>query len=328
MKVRHEVTVGALTVLGIVLMILGYNYLKGNEIFSKNYYYNLSFPNTVGLYPANSVVINGFEVGRVKTIQLAEDMSNQVRVQISLPKDLFIPEDSKFSIESLDLLGKKAIAIERGTSTIMMSQEKVYQGTVPGDMFSEIKDQLDPIARKADKLLASIDTMIGDIHNAIGKGEEGALKKTMDNLTATLQNANKVLADVSTVFNMNKDKIDNIILNADDLMANANQISQKIADNSQNIDSIINNFHTLSSKLSRLDIENTLNATKMTLEQASTLLASINNGEGTLGKIAKDENLYKSIDSTINSLNFLLKDLQAHPKRYVSFSLIERKNKD
>jgi phospholipid/cholesterol/gamma-HCH transport system substrate-binding protein len=328
LKVRHEVTVGALTVLGIVLMILGYNFLKGNEIFSKNYSYLINFPNTTGLYPANSIVINGLEVGRVKEIKLATDNKNQVIVKISLPKDLAIPEDSKFSIESLDLLGKKAISIERGISNNLLAEDKIYQGTVPGDMFAEIKSQIEPIAEKAEKLLASLDTMINDVHNAIGRGENNAIKKTMDNLTITLETANKMLADVSSVFDKNQDKINNIILNADGLMANANEITKKIADNSQSIDTIIKNLDTFSSKMSRLDLENTVNTTKKTLEEASTLLASINNGEGTLGKLAKDENLYKSIDSTINSLNFVLRDLQANPKRYVSFSLIERKNKD
>lgn len=309
-------------------MILGYNYLKGNEIFSKNYYYFINFSNTTGLYPANSIVINGLEVGRVKEIKLAADNKNQVIVKISLPKDLQIPEDSKFSIESLDLLGKKAISIERGISNNLLSEDKIYQGTVPGDMFTEIKKQIEPITEKAEKLLGSLDTMINDIHNSIGRGENNAIKKTIDNLTITLETANKMLADVSNVFEKNKDNIDNIIKNADGLMANTNQITKKIADNSQNIDSIIKNLDTFSFKLTKVDIENTINATKKTLEEASTLLASINNGEGTLGKLAKDENLYKSIDSTINSLNFLLRDLQTNPKRYVHFSLIERKNKD
>jgi phospholipid/cholesterol/gamma-HCH transport system substrate-binding protein len=328
LKVRHEVTVGALTVLGILLMILGYNYLKGNEIFSKNYSYYINFPNTTGLYSANSVVINGLEVGRVKEIKLAQDLTHQVIVKISLPKDLEIPEDSKFSILSLDLLGKKAISIERGISKTLLAEDKIYQGIVPGDMFTEIKNQIEPITQKADKLLGSLDTMINDVHNAIGRGENSALKKTIDNVTITLETANKIIADVSNIFQKNKGNIDNIIKNADSLMVNTNQITKKLADNSQNIDSIIQNFHTLSSKMSQLDLESTLNATKKTLEEASTLLASINKGEGTLGKIAKDENLYKSIDSTINSLNFLLTDLQKNPKRYVHFSLIERKNKD
>lgn len=328
MKVRHEVTVGALTFLGIVLMILGYNYLKGNEIFSKNYSYQINFPNTTGLYPANSVVINGLEVGRVKEIKLAEDLNNQVLVTISLPKDLVIPEDSKFKIESLDLLGKKAISIERGISSTMLQEGKIYQGQIPVDMISSITSQITPIAEKADKLIGSLDTMINDVHNALGKGENSALKKTMDNVSATLENANKVLAEVSKIFEAQKGSIDNIIKNADGVMANANVLTKKIADNSEDIDKIIKNFETLSGKISQADLESTINSAKNTLEEISTLLASINEGQGSLGKLVKDENLYYTVDSTINTLNFLLKDLQKNPKRYVSFSLIERKNKD
>lgn len=328
MKVRHEVTVGALTFMGIVLMILGYNYLKGNELFSKNYTYKINFANTTGLYPANSIVINGLEVGRVKEIKLANDLANQVIVTISLPKDLFIPEDSKFTIESLDLLGKKAISIVRGQGSTNLSEDKIYQGVVPQDMFSAITEQLTPISAKADKLLGSLDTMINDVHNAIGKGENSNLKKTMDNVTVTLENANKVLADVSNIFQQQKGNIENLIKNADGVMANTNEITKKIADNSQSIDNILKNFETLSNKVSQADIESTINSAKSTLEEVTKLLAAINDGQGTLGKIAKDENLYLSIDSTINSLNSLLKDFQAHPKRYVSFSLIERKNKE
>lgn len=328
MKVRHEVTVGSLTFLGIVLMILGYNYLKGNEIFSKNYTYQINFPNTTGLYPANSVVINGLEVGRVKEIRLAEDLKNQVIVTISLPKVLDIPEDSKFKIESLDLLGKKAISIERGISTNFLKEGFVYQGQIPTDMFSSITSQITPIAEKADKLIASLDTMINDVHIAIGKGENSALKKTMDNVSATLENANKVLGDVARIFESQKSSIDNIIKNADGVMANTNELTKKIADNSQNIDNIIKNFETLSNKISQADLESTINSAKTTLEEVSKLLAAINEGQGSIGKLVKDENLYYSIDSTINTLNFLLKDLQANPKRYVSFSLIERKNKN
>lgn len=328
MKIRHEVTVGALTVLGIVLMILGYNYLKGNEIFSKNYFYKINFPNTTGLYPANSVVINGLEVGRVKEIKLSEDLNHQIIVTISLPKALSIPEDSKFTIESLDLLGKKAISVVRGSSSTLLSEEKIYQGNVPKDMISALSEQLEPVAEKANKLMTSLDTMLNDVHNAIGKGENSALKKTMDNVSATLINANKLLAEVSGIFAQQKGSIESLIKNADGVMANTNEITKKIADNSESIDNILKNFETLSQKVSQADIETTINSAKTTLEEVSTLLAAINEGQGTLGKIAKDENLYHSIDSTINSLNALLIDFKKNPKRYVSLSLIERRNKE
>lgn len=325
---RNEVTVGALTIIGLVLMILGYNYLRGNDIFSKSLFYKINFSNTTGLYPANSVVINGLEVGRVKKIELANDLKHQVVVTISLPKDLNIPEDSQFDIESIDLLGKKAISIKRGISNNILSEDKIYQGNSPKDMFKSITEQLEPISKKADKLIGSLDTMINDVHIAIGKGENSTLKKTMEDVSATLAHSNKVLADISSVFQQQKGNIENIIKNADGIMANTNELTKKIADNSQSIDNIIKNFESVSEKVSKVDLENTVSSIKQTLEEVNALLASINEGQGTMGKIFKDEHLYTSIDSTINSLNYLLQDLKTNPKRYVSFSLIERKNKE
>jgi len=328
LKVRHEVTVGALTLLGIVLMILGYNYLKGNDVFSNTNQYQINFPNTTGLYPANSVVINGTEIGRVREIKLAEDLENQVIVTISLPSDLTIPDDSKFLIANLDLLGKKAISIERGKSTTVLRENVIYQGQVPDDIFSVVSKQLEPIAQKAESLMTSLDTMVKDVHLAIGTGENSALKKTMDNVTLTLNNANALLADISGIIAKEKNSIQSLIQNADGVMQNTNELTRKLADNSANIENIVRNLETLSEKVSKADLEATINAAKTTLGEINTLLAGINEGQGTLGKIAKDENLYHRIDSTIGTLNFLLKDLQANPKRYVSFSLIERKNKD
>src|SRR5690554_904899 len=147
-----------MTILGIVFMILGYNFLKGNEIFSKNNIYRINFANTNGLYNANSVVIKGLEIGRVKDIRLAHDGENQVFVDISIPKSLHIPEDSKFTIENLDLLGKKGISIDLGKSSELLKSDVIYQGESAVDLFSVISEQLNPIAEKADKLLGSLDT--------------------------------------------------------------------------------------------------------------------------------------------------------------------------
>ncbi len=327
MKIRHEVTVGAMTILGIVFMILGYNYLKGNDVFSRTSIFKINFKNTTGLYKANSVVINGLEVGRVKDIALANDGVNTVIVSIALPERMQIPDDSKFTIENLDLLGKKAVSIKVGESKNSLERDVIYQGESIDDLFSAINDQITPIAEKTDRLLSSLDTMINDVHLAIGKGENSALKQTMNSVTEALHHANQVLSDISGVFANEKGNIENIIQNADSIMLSMKVITANIASNNENIDSILSNFTALSGKLAEADIEKIINSAKSTLEEISTLLATINEGKGTLGKLVKDENLYFSIDSTINSLNALLTDLKANPKRYVSFSLIERKNK-
>ena len=328
MKFRSEVAVGAFTLIGITLMILGYSFLQGNDIFSKSNYININFENTIGLYPTNSVIINGLEVGRIKEIKLADDGKNQVLVKISLPNDFIIPEDSKFSIESVDFLGKKAISIKKGLSATPTNNKSIYQGITTPDMFASISNELSPITEKLNKLLSSVDTMINDVHAALGYGENSKLKVAVSSATEALESANQMLGDVSEIFKSQKNHIENLIKNADSTIANTNTITKRFAESSDNIGNIVRNFDTLSYKLAQADLDKTIEATKKVMEEVNTLLASVNNGEGTLGKIAKDEELYKSIDKTINSLNTLLEDLKTNPKRYVSFSLIERKNKD
>jgi phospholipid/cholesterol/gamma-HCH transport system substrate-binding protein len=328
LKVRNEVSVGALTLISLVILILGYNFLKGNDVFSRSNKFLINFENTMGLYPANAIIINGLEVGRISKIKLADDGVHKILVEISLPQDLNIPDDSRFKIESLDLLGKKGISINLGNSRSYLKEGVIYQGEAPIDFLGSLSDQINPIKEKAETLMVTLDTMLKDVHRAIGYGENSALKQTISEVTATLAGANKLIADVSNIIAKEQAQIEGIIRNADGVMANANVLTKKLADNSDKIDGILADLNTLTGKVSRIELEETLASAKSALDEVNTLLQGMNNGEGTLGKIVKDENLYGRVDSTISTLNFLLQDLQQNPKRYVSFSLIERKNKD
>jgi phospholipid/cholesterol/gamma-HCH transport system substrate-binding protein len=327
LKIRNEVTVGALTLIGIVTLILGYNYLRGNDVFTRTQKIKINFPNTTGLYTANSIVINGLEVGRVSEINLASDPAHQVIVTVNLPHDLFIPDDSKFQIMSVDLLGKKAITITKGTSTKPLSTDKIYMGLSSVDMIAELTQQIVPLKDKAETLMGTLDTMMKDVHIALGKGENSNLNVAMKEVTSALKSANKLLANVSTLMSAEKGNIQSLIKNADGVMLNANTLTKKLADNSQKIENILADIEKFSGNISELELKETIESAKKTLTEISNLLASVNEGQGTLGKIVKDESLYTSIDSTINTLNSLLKDVQANPKRYVSLSLIERKDK-
>lgn len=327
LKTRYELTVGALTLVGLVALILGYNYLRGNNLLSRSDYYNINFSNTLGLYKSNAVVISGVNIGKVTEVKLSDDPKYQNIVTISLNDGLVLPEDSKFKIISVDILGTKAIAIERGNSKNLLSENKIYNGEAATDMIAEITSQVLPLKDKAVALMSTMDTMMKDVHAAIGSGEQNNLKIAMNEVSATLKSANKLLADISQMVSAEKSNIQSLIQNTDGVMANANVITKKLADNSQRIDSILANIEKFSGNVSKINLEETVNAAKNTLTEVNNLLMAVNNGEGTLGKIAKDEGLYTKIDSTIASLNSLLIDFQKNPKRYVSFSLIERKEK-
>lgn len=328
MKVRNEITVGALTIISVVVLILGYNFLKGNDVFQDTVKYSIEFENVTGLYTANSVMVNGHEIGRVSNISINPNSPDQhILVEISLPSDITIPDDSKFSIASLDLLGQKCISVKMGKSPDNIVSGVIYKGEKNVDLIQSLTEQLDPIKNKTEKLLTSLDTMLVDVHAAIGTGENNNLKKTITELNTTLSKANVLIADVSSVISKEKDHIENIISNADSITMNANTLTKKLAENSNKIDKILADIEQFSGKVSKIELEETIKSAKSALDEVNVLLKAMNAGEGTLGKIVKDENLYARVDSTVSSLNFLLKDLQQNPKRYVSFSLFGGKNK-
>jgi phospholipid/cholesterol/gamma-HCH transport system substrate-binding protein len=328
LKVRNEITVGALTIISVVILILGYNYLKGNDVFKKTEKYLISFDNVTGLYKANAVVINGHEIGRVSDIYLDKNSTqNRILVEISLPGDVKIPVNSKFRLASMDLLGKKGISVEVGNSKEFLKPGVIYLGEKNVDFIQSLTEQLEPIKNKTEMLMTSLDSMLKDVHDAIGSGENNQLKKTLTQLNTTLSKANMVMEDVSAIISKEKQHIESLIANAEGTISNANTLTKKLADNSEKIDKILADIEQFSGKVSKIELEATINSAREALDEVNLLLQSVNAGEGTLGKIVKDENLYERVDSTISSLNFLLQDLQANPKRYVSFSLIERKNK-
>lgn len=324
MKIKPEITVGALTVIGLAILILGFKYLKGDNIFNKEKTFVVNFEDVTGLYESNSLLVNGFEVGKVKSIDLSKDPKYNVLVTFTTNDEFVIPEDSKFKVISVDLLSKKGVSAELGKSNVEVKEGVIYSSVPTVDMFASISNSLTPVTEKAAKLMDSLTYVMTDLHNAVGRGEQSALKSTFTELNATLKGANKALQNVSSILDKNSNKINGIVTNADSIVANFNTLSGKLASNSGKIDNIIANAETLTGNLSKINLDKTMADVTKTIDEVNKLLKQITEGDGTISKIIKDEGLYNSIDSTINSLNFLLKDLQANPKRYVHFSLIDR----
>ncbi len=75
------------------------------------------------------------------------------------------------------------------------------------------------------------------------------------------------------------------------------------------------------------DFKEVINNAKIALAHFNATLNAANNGEGTLGKLLKDETLYKELINTNKELQNLVNDLQVHPERYIHFSVIGGKTK-
>jgi len=318
-KHKNEFTVGALTIIGIIAFILGYKYLKGEDVFSSSKYIVCYADQTGGLLPSNQVLENGVGIGRVSevTISRSPKYPNKAIFILKLDSDIDVPKDSKFAIVALDMLGKMGIALMRGTSTEYATEQDTLSCISIGNTLDQAVDLFADVKPKLDSLMTSVTGMVNNLNNSLGSGENNLLTKAMTDLSGTLQSVNKLAKTLDNTFTEEKSNLHGILTNVNNLTASFNKETGKI-------DSILTNFNTLSGKLAVMDLESTVASAKNTLEQLQTTLKKVNEGDGSIAKLLNDDALYKDVLGTIKSLNDLLADLKKNPKKYISLSLIDK----
>ncbi len=322
MKVRNEITVGALTLVGIVALFLGFNYLQGKTLFKKENAVLVGFENTGHVYITNPVAIKGFNVGKVSDIQINASGDNPVIMKLSLDKSLEVPKDSRFVIKTLDLFGTKEIELIPGKSKefIEPGSSFIAKGEIEADMMSSVADQIDPIKDQLTGLMGGVDTLIGNLNDVLGSEKE-SLKSALKDASIAMSNVKDITVKVDKL-------LTNQEANISSMVEDAKKLTSTIADNSDEIDNAIKNFSKVSDELAKISLEETVESAKKILEDLNLIIVDINDGKGTAGKILKEEGLYTGIDSAISSLDALLTDLKENPKRYINISVFGGRNKE
>jgi phospholipid/cholesterol/gamma-HCH transport system substrate-binding protein len=322
LKNKNEILVGALTVIGIAVFILGFKFLQGEDVFTRSKTIIIVADRTNNIVTSNPVLENGVEIGRVDDITISQSPKypQKAIITLRLSHDVEIPDDSKFMIYGLDMLGKMGIGLLRGTSTKYASESDTLPCMVKGsaidqgiDLFAELKPRLD-------STLASFGALAANLNTQLGTGENALLKKAVTDLSGTLQSVNKLADNADKMITTLNGTLEGNRANIDGILKNVNQLTAE----SGKLDSILTNFQTLSGKVASLDLESTLASAKGTLEELRTALKLINEGDGTISKLLKEDGAYNDITKTIQSLNAVLTDLKANPKKYISLSLIDK----
>lgn len=319
MKNKTEIAVGALTIVGILAFILGYKFLKGENIFSRSKYIICVADRTSGLLVSNEVSENGVAIGRVAEISLSRSPNhpNKALFLLKLNSNIEIPNDSKFSVVALDMLGKMGIALIRGNSNTMATEKDTLPCMAMGNSIDQAVDLVTKMKPKLDSLMTSVTGLVNNMNNSLGSGENNLLKRAMNDLSATLQSVNKLTTNLNNTFTAEKDNLHGILTNVNKLTAAFNKETGKI-------DSILSNFNTLSGKLAASDLEGTVSSAKNTLEQLQSTLKKVNEGDGSIAKLLNDDTLHSEINNTLTTLTDLLSDLKKNPKKYISLSLIDK----
>lgn len=322
MKISKEFKIGVIVVLGVAALVWGVSFLKGSDILSRKYYLYAIYPRIDNLIPANPMLINGFKVGQVNSISLVEEgpFKNQVIVKFVLTEEVNIPKKSVAKAVSSDLLGTKAVEVVFSDEKEFVKNGDTLLSGSEENLREAVNKQIAPLQARALSLIGSIDSAMTVVTMLLNP-------KTRDNIDRSFESVRKAILSLEqTAY-----KLDDLVASekgkVSNVMTNLSNISTNLNNNEQKLNNIITNFSNLSDTLAKSQLRSAVANASATMKELNELMSRINRGEGTLGKLAKNDSLYNNLNSSAASLDRLLKDLESNPKRYVHFSIFGKKDK-
>lgn len=310
MKLSRELKIGVVAIITLAFLIWGVNFLKGIDIFKSSDTYYSKYDNIDGLIESGIVFLRGFKVGNVSEIKFDTHGSGKIIVKYSIKERIKIPENSVFLIYSSSMVsGIKDIKLVLGDDS------KYYQSgdTVPGDLDRGLEAIIDPVREQTMLTISKIDTIIGSLAQILNDKKVAELQNTIghiDNVSASLDRS---LSEGGAL---------------DNSFENLEAITENLKQSNDELKKIISNFRNVSDSISDSQIKSAIANANASLQSTSHMLAKVEAGEGTLGKLVHNDSLYMNLKNVTESLDLLLNDLREHPKRYVHFSLFGKKEKD
>lgn len=305
MKVSREIKTAVLVLMSILLFIWGYNFLKGKNLFDNNNKLYVIYENVAGLAPSAPVTLNGLTIGKVNSITINPD--GKLLVELHITTDFPISKSSIAEIYDSGLVGGRQIAIKPNLL------DKNY--TVSGDylqassklgLTDALAQQLEPLQAKIQQLLENADVLFSNVNDILDTQTRQNLKNSIASLNTTLSEFSVASKSINELLAENKSKLNSTL---------------------KNVDKVSGNFATISDSLAKANLGQTVKNLEKTLAKVDKIMSELEQGNGTMGKLIKDETMYTNFAKTSKELELLLQDLRLNPTRYVNVSLFGKKNK-
>ncbi len=314
MKYKKEIITGLVFIVALALLIWGFNFLKGFNLLKDQRIVYAVYEEVSGLNRANPVSINGLKVGQVSDIYFEPGYSGNIIVKIMIETEIPIPRNSIALIYSSDLMGSKAINLILGNDSLYIANGDTLATKVEASLKEAVNQQIQPLKLKAEELILSIDSVVTVIKAIFNESARQNLSNSLASIQQTFANLESATYNLDELVASEKTRLAEIMINLESITAT-------ISNNEENIDNILKNFSTVSDSLVAADIPGTFQNLNRVADDLAVIIEKINNGEGSIGMLVNDEDLYKDLQRSAEQLNLLLEDVRVNPKRYVRFSL-------
>ena len=307
MKVSREVKTGILAIGAILLFVFGYSFLKGTNLFQDSRVFFVKYKNVEGLATSAPVTINGLNVGKVNDIRFADGNGGLV-VKFTVDNAFVFSKTSKVRIYSDGLIGGKSLGIflEYDPKNIAKSGDTL-SGAIDGGMLDAVTKALGPLEDRLTSTLISVDSMLLSVNDILDKDTRLHLKQAIQNLNGTMSSLNGASGKLNTLLANNAGKMDRTFTNLDEMSLN---------------------FSKFSDSLAQIQTGKLVADLQDVIGRFDAIVTGLDNGEGSVGKLLKDEKLYENLEGASKELEKLLEDVRLNPKRYVHVSVFGKKQKE
>lgn len=294
-----EVKIAIVAIVGLVVLFLGMNFLKGLDLFSTDNRYYISFRDISGLSSSSPIYADGYKVGVVRGIVYDYSQSKDIIVEADINKDMRIPKGSSAEIVS-DLMGNVKVNLLLASNP----RERVNPGeTIVGGINDGAMGQMKDLIPVVQDMLPKLDSILASVNFLL---QDPAIANSLHNVETVTGNLTVSTRRLNTLLGTLNRRMPGLLAKADGVMDNAQVVT---------------------SNLSKVDVEGTMSKVNATLDNVQAFTDQLNNNTGSLGLLMRDPNLYYNLNATVKSADSLLIDLKSHPKRYVHFSVFGRKDK-
>jgi phospholipid/cholesterol/gamma-HCH transport system substrate-binding protein len=286
-----EAKIGITTIISLVLLYIGINFLKGIDLFNPSNYYYVVCTNVRDITISSPVFVEGFKVGLVRSVKYDYSTVDRITVEISLDKEMKVNRGSYVSIESSLLSGAQLnIKLNKHASEYFVPGD-ILEGRLQGGMAATVEESIVPYIVN---MMPKIDSILSGLQTIVNSQE---LSRSLDNL----EHATGQLEESS------------IRLNA--------FLKNDIPEISSNLKATSSNLSTFSNSLNNLELDKSLNYLNSALGNIDEMSLKLNSKDNSLGLLLNDTMLYNNFNRTIENASILLIDIRQNPKKYVKLSL-------
>ena len=309
MKLSKELKTGLIAIFAIIGFVVLYQFMKGKNLFTTDNVFYAKYENVEGLAVSNPVSINGLKVGQVDEIKPITTKDGKIHfvVKVTVDDTFEFSKNSTVEIFEPGLMSGKEMKINLFYGGETAKDGDTLKGNYQLSMLNSLSSQVKPVKDQLSNVLLKLDSTLASTNKIVDEQNRREIKLLLSNLNRTIESFKGASDRTNSILANNEKGLHEVVANANAAMLTANKTLDK--------------YGTVAERVDINKLNGTIDQFNQTAGKLNNVISGIQNGEGSLGKLAKDEELYNNLTKTSKNLNDLVEDFKANPKRYVNFSV-------